>query len=498
MTRSVVIVGGGPRGDRCARTPRGERARVRSEDLDVHLVDPYPDGAGRIWREDQSALLWMNSMAADVTMFTDDSVRCEGPIVPGPSLYEWAVAVRDGELDGESVPDGPVGDELRALGPATFATRRLQSHYLDFVLRRVLADPARRRSACTATAPGRSGCAAAPRTCVLLDGGGELPADVLVLASGHLDAAPTEAEADARGARRRARPALLPARADHRLRPRPHPGGGDGDRARHGPRVRRPHGAALRGPRRPLPRPRRRHARLRALRPRARACTSGPDAGCRTTPRPSTRCADRARRCRGSSARTRSPAFVRRGSVDLRRDVWPLMAKEVGWGYYHELFAGHPDRVRGTWDDFAAALRRARLVLRRPAASSSPGSCPTPTTASTSSASTAPARRRRAATSPSLQERLRAYIARRPRAATSTTATPPSSGRSSACCRCSRRSRSSRARRPDARARARRTCRGGRTCSARWRAARPARGCASCSRSRAPGYVVVPRRGRRR
>src|SRR4051812_26603235 len=193
MTRSVVIVGGGPRG-----TGVLERLAASApefvEDLDVHLVDPYPDGAGRIWREDQSALLWMNSMAADVTMFTDDSVRCEGPIVPGPSLYDWAVAVRDGELDGESVPDGPVGDELRALGPATFATRRLQSHYLDFVLRRVLTTlpPQVRVHRHRTRAVGlRRG---APDV-VLLDGGGELPADVLVLASGHLDAAPTEAEA---------------------------------------------------------------------------------------------------------------------------------------------------------------------------------------------------------------------------------------------------------------------------------------------------------------
>lgn len=32
--------------------------------------------------------------------------------------------------------------------------------------------------------------------------------------------------------------------------------------------------------------------------------------------------------------------------LDFRRDVWPLMAKDIGWGYYTELFTGHPDRVR--------------------------------------------------------------------------------------------------------------------------------------------------------
>ncbi|GAA4739652.1 FAD/NAD(P)-binding protein [Actinomycetospora chibensis] len=367
MTRSVVIVGGGPRG-----TGVLERLAASApefvEDLDVHLVDPYPDGAGRIWREDQSALLWMNSMAADVTMFTDDSVRCEGPIVPGPSLYDWAVAVRDGELEGESVPDGPVGDELRALGPATFATRRLQSHYLDFVLRRVLATlpPQVRVHRHRTRAVGlRRG---APDV-VLLDGASdeipaELPADVLVLASGHLDAAPTEAEA------------ALAAHADeHGLRYFPPEQTTDSDLDRipagetviargmglafidlmvllfegrggrfhdrgdgtldYEPSGREPvvqvgsgrgvpyHAKteyALRGPRPPLPR------------------FLGPD---------------------------EIAGFVRRGSVDLRRDVWPLMAKEVGWAYYHELFAGHPDRVRGVWDDFA--LRFAALDWYTPA-----------------------------------------------------------------------------------------------------------------------------------
>ena len=98
MRRSVVVVGAGPRGvgvlERLAASA-GEFGVGPGAELDVHLVDPYPPGAGRIWRHEQSSLLWMNSMAADVTMFTDDSVRCDGPIVPGPSLYEWAEQVRE-------------------------------------------------------------------------------------------------------------------------------------------------------------------------------------------------------------------------------------------------------------------------------------------------------------------------------------------------------------------------------------------------------------------
>jgi hypothetical protein len=35
--------------------------------------------------------------------------------------------------------------------------------------------------------------------------------------------------------------------------------------------------------------------------------------------------------------------------------VWPLLAKEIGWAAYHELFHGHPARVAMAWPDFDAA-----------------------------------------------------------------------------------------------------------------------------------------------
>ncbi len=44
--------------------------------------------------------------------------------------------------------------------------------------------------------------------------------------------------------------------------------------------------------------------------------------------------------------------------LDLRRDVWPLMAKEIGYGHYHELFHAHPGRTTLPWEDFAAAYDR--------------------------------------------------------------------------------------------------------------------------------------------
>lgn len=367
MARSVVIVGGGPRGtgvlERLAASAP-EHGVDAAHPLDVHLVDPYPAGAGRIWRTAQSELLWMNSMAADVTMYTDETVVCTGPIVPGPSLIEWAEQVRDGTLDGESVPDGRVGDEVRSLRPNTFPTRQLQSHYLDFVLRRVLD-----------TLPeGLRVQVHRGRAAEVVDGdirrvrvehadgsSVELHADAVVLASGHLDATPSDDEAaivdeSARLGLQYFPPeqttdsdldAIEPGRtvvargmglAFVDLMVLLYEGrggrfvedvGGDDDGSGRGRLDYVPSGRevflavgsgrgvpyhakteyTLRGPRPPLPR------------------FFGPD---------------------------QVDELLAAGEVDLRAQVWPLIAKEVGWGWYHELHHGHPDRVTTTWDDFAA------------------------------------------------------------------------------------------------------------------------------------------------
>jgi hypothetical protein len=366
MARSVVIVGAGPRGtgvlERLAAS--APRHGVDAEHpLDVHLVDPYPPGAGRIWRTAQSELLWMNSMAADVTMYTDDTVVCEGPIVPGPSLIEWAEQVRAGELAGETVPEGRVGDEVRALRPDTFPTRQLQSHYLDFVLRRVLAtlpDGLRvhvHHGRATGVADGDM-----RRVCIQESDGSavEVDADVVVLASGHLDATPSDDEAAMVERSRRVGlqyfppeqttdsdlDAIAPGRTviargmglafvDLMVLLFEGRGGrfvedvtGDDDGSGRGRLDYVPSGRevflhvgsgrgvpyhakteyTLRGPRPPLPR------------------FFGPE---------------------------QVEELLARGEVSLRDDVWPLIAKEVGWGWYHELHHGHPDRVTTTWEDFA-------------------------------------------------------------------------------------------------------------------------------------------------
>jgi uncharacterized NAD(P)/FAD-binding protein YdhS len=89
---TVVIIGAGPRGTGllerlCANAPEllGDRR------MEIHLVDPHPFGAGQIWPAEQSPLLWANSLAADMTMFTDRSRAIAGPVVTGPNMSDVVV-----------------------------------------------------------------------------------------------------------------------------------------------------------------------------------------------------------------------------------------------------------------------------------------------------------------------------------------------------------------------------------------------------------------------
>lgn len=191
---TIVIVGAGPRA-----TGLIERLAANAPELhgggaplELHLVDPHPPGGGRIWRPDQSPLLWMNSMAEDVTMFTDESVEREGPIRPGPSLAEWAVRIREGAPPGSPALPPELAAEAAALTGQSFATRRLQSAYLRWVYERsVVSLPPgttvheHRDRAVRVTGP-RDG-----RQQVWLEGRtAPLTADAVVLALGHLDAEP--------------------------------------------------------------------------------------------------------------------------------------------------------------------------------------------------------------------------------------------------------------------------------------------------------------------
>ncbi|MFG1669819.1 FAD/NAD(P)-binding protein [Streptomyces sp. Y7] len=170
---SVALVGAGPRG-----TSVLERLCASATELlppgallTVHVIDPAPPGPGQVWRTAQSPELLMNTVSSQVTLFTDDSVDCSGPIRPGPSLYDWAA----GEL-----------------GPDEYPTRARYGRYLEWVFAKVVreAPPAVRVETYAARAV-RLDDAPDGRQALTLDDGRVLPGlSAVVLAQGHLPTAP--------------------------------------------------------------------------------------------------------------------------------------------------------------------------------------------------------------------------------------------------------------------------------------------------------------------
>ncbi|GJF22971.1 MULTISPECIES: FAD/NAD(P)-binding protein [Streptomyces] len=343
MTRpALVIVGAGPRGTGLLERIAANAPELYGDSgLDIHLVDPHPPGAGRIWREEQSPLLWMNSHAEDVTMFTDETVEMAGPVRPGPTLHEWA------GLDGR-----------------TFAGRRVQGAYLRWAYERAVAGlppgfvvyhHARRAVRVDGPREGRQRVWLQGRTLPLL-------ADLVVLTLGHLDAEPDDEQRDLAAYARTHGLVHLPPdfTADSDLSGL-RPGepvlvrgfglafvdlmvlltegrGGRYDGDTYVPSGQEP--VLYVGSRRGVPY----HAKI------------GYDWTGDRPPLP----------------RFFGPAEVdallaRPEGFDFRRDVWPLVEKELGFAHYHRLFTAHPERVTLAWPAFearyAAADRAGREAL---------------------------------------------------------------------------------------------------------------------------------------
>ncbi|MFD8702961.1 FAD/NAD(P)-binding protein [Kitasatospora sp. NPDC059648] len=360
--RTLVIVGAGPRGTGLLERIAANAAELLPADrpLEIHLVDPHPPGGGRIWRHDQSPLLRMNSMAEDVTMFTDELATIDGPVRPGPSLAEWARRQEEFTPYRE-VADPAVRAELRDLAPTDFPTRRAQSAYLDWVFRRTLADlPAHVTVTVHRDTVRRiDGPADGPQTVHLRDT--ELTADHVALTLGHLDSAPHPRHAaDAAFAARHGRFHLPPAYSADveaelaRIAPGEQVvlrglglaavdlvamltegrGGrfeptGDGPALRYRPSGREP--VLHLGSRRGVPYHSKTDYRLQ-----------GPPA-----PLP-----------RYFDAAAVDSLLATGGPLELRRDAWPLMAKEIAFGHYHELFHAHPERTALPWPEFLARYDR--------------------------------------------------------------------------------------------------------------------------------------------
>ncbi|KEP76039.1 hypothetical protein HR12_12800 [Microbacterium sp. SUBG005] len=352
----LVIVGAGPRAVMLVERLLARRTRAAAVPLRITLVDPFPPGGGRIWRYDQSPLLKLNSMARDVTVFTDDSCLIAGPVRSGPSLIEWAERVRDGRLPDVEVDDPDLLDEVNGLRGESFPTRRLQSLYLDWFWRRTVA-----------IAPPGVDVRWHPGIVqwvddtpdgweVALADGTRLDADVVVYALGHNGREPEGTTLDVSAAAAAAGFTYLePAFTADADLSRLAPGddvvvrgmglasvdavvlltqgrGGRFSRNAGGRLVYAPSGREPRlhlGSRRGVPYRSKVASQVQGDPPEREVLTPAAIAA----------------------------LLARPGTIDFLDDVWPLIARELVWGHYRELFTGHPERVGTTWETFRATLR---------------------------------------------------------------------------------------------------------------------------------------------
>ncbi|WP_031469470.1 FAD/NAD(P)-binding protein [Sciscionella sediminilitoris] len=188
----ICVIGAGPRGlSIVERLCANERAAATHETITVHIVDPSAPGSGAVWRAEQSRYLLTNTVAAQITVYTDDSARIEGPVEPGPSLYEWAKSLallgELGEYEAETLA------EARSLGPDSYPTRAFYGRYLNDSFQQIVARApehvtiAVHRSRAVAMAD-TNGIAGGPQGVRLEDGTRLHELDAVVLAQGHLPA----------------------------------------------------------------------------------------------------------------------------------------------------------------------------------------------------------------------------------------------------------------------------------------------------------------------
>ncbi|MGP9724023.1 FAD/NAD(P)-binding protein [Corynebacterium sp. AOP40-9SA-29] len=160
---TLVFVGAGPRATGVLLALAALEQGTVPADLTVHLVDPYPAGAGRIWRADQPREVWMNNTSDEITVYAGDGIDGVAGVA-GPTLAEW-------------------------YGGRAFVPRNVASGYLRDALSRAVTELLVRHGVQVVEHLNRADSVRhdGGRRQVHLDDGTVLEADILLLAQGHLD-----------------------------------------------------------------------------------------------------------------------------------------------------------------------------------------------------------------------------------------------------------------------------------------------------------------------
>lgn len=181
---SVAIVGMGPRGlsvlERLLIRLSGRRPL---RPVVIWAIDPVAHGPGRVWRTDQPGWLTMNATAGEVTVRSPDNQLLDpGARTTGPSFAAWTTGGSGPELQSADYPERrhygsylrEMFDQLRARAPAGVQVHPILGE---------------------ATGLERAG----DRRWLVVDHGRRrLRVDKIVLATGHAELAPSEAEGELR------------------------------------------------------------------------------------------------------------------------------------------------------------------------------------------------------------------------------------------------------------------------------------------------------------
>ena len=364
---TIGFIGGGPRAIGIIERIIASAAHITpGQTLELLTFDPHPAGPGRIWRYDQPPSLRMNSLAEDVAIFADDTCQIAGPLVTGPTLAEWGDLVQRGAI-AFTPPDDEVAAELAAFGPQSFATRRLFSCYLRWYY-----DHVRSLAPASISIEEVTGTVTAVRECgsrhelAYVDAAGvsrTRSVDIVVYTVGHTDSEPTATEvatrtraaglglsywptnyaSDANFDAIPAEEALLVRglglsfidivvrlTLDRGGRQTYDPALPTGLRSTYIPSGQEPHIFA--GSRRGVPYHAKITSHLHGLQP-----------GYATT---------------FLTRDTLTALLDDRDEVDFHRDVWPIIVREMAYWHYREIFTGHPERARGSWEEFAAIFQQ--------------------------------------------------------------------------------------------------------------------------------------------
>ena len=176
----VAVVGAGPMGTMMVNRLSALAASTGGAlALEIEVVEPCVPGAGRVWRTDQDWSLLMNTAAAEASVFPPSPSR-----FTGPSVHDWAVMVREGLVDGLA----PRCQEFAAVvEPQTAVPRAFYGAYLEWAFQALVRRAERtaritvhRGSAISATDRPDGGQR------LLVDNGvGALDIDAIVLTQGH-------------------------------------------------------------------------------------------------------------------------------------------------------------------------------------------------------------------------------------------------------------------------------------------------------------------------